>query len=344
MAKVLIVDDNMDMLDTLEHLFMFYDFQVVRAVNGREAISTAKSQKPDVIVLDGLMPVMNGFEACEVLKKEVSTRDIPIIFLSANYTEEEHRQEGFKLGADEYMLKPFNAKELIAKVQQLLHHRQLIEKLRSENQSRITGDFSSTAVNHLKTESSEVDNSQILDALTGLYNNTHFLEKLHLAVNRYRQQQESLTLLLVDLDNFKQINSAFGDYAGDYVLMRTANVILVNCALTSSVFRMGRNRFSILFHGMESQDCFYEAEKMRSAISQTSFFDGNLFESRFKHTRRRSVDKRLTASIGLAEVEPDEAPTQLLRRAEQALMKAKAKGRNMTIRHSEILPEKLPGN
>jgi len=341
MAKILIVDDNLDMLDTLEHLFMFYDFEVIRAGNGAEAIKVANSEKPSVIVLDGLMPVMTGFEACEVLKKDPATREIPIVFLSANYTDDEHRELGFELGADEYMLKPFNAKELIAKVQQLLHHRSLIERLRTDNQLLIRSQ-STLPGNQLKRETTEIDQNQVLDQLTGLYNNTNFLEKLHAVFRSSSAGESELSLLVIDVDHFKQINAAFGEYAGDYVLMQVANVILTSCSLSSSVFRLGRNRFSVLFDGMSASDCFYEAERIRAAIGQTAFFEGDFFEQRFRHTRRRSVDKRLTASIGLAVSRLDETPTRFLRRAEQALLKAKAKGRNMTLRHSEIIPENSP--
>ncbi len=116
MPKVLIVDDNEDMLDTLDHLFRFYDFEVFRALNGQEGIQVANKENPDIILLDALMPVMNGFEACKILKSEHKTKDIPIVFLSANYVEDEHRIMGLELGADDYILKPFNAKELIARV------------------------------------------------------------------------------------------------------------------------------------------------------------------------------------------------------------------------------------
>ncbi|MCB0296954.1 MAG: response regulator, partial [Calditrichaeota bacterium] len=136
-SKILIVDDNVDMLDTLEHLFMFYDFEVLRAENGKIGLEVAEAHQPGVILLDALMPVMNGFEACERLKSNPRTREIPVIFLSANYTDRDHRLKGLELGADDYLLKPFNAKELIAKVNSLLHRKQLTEKLRRDNQQLI---------------------------------------------------------------------------------------------------------------------------------------------------------------------------------------------------------------
>ncbi|MEZ4763189.1 MAG: response regulator [Calditrichia bacterium] len=80
MAKILVVDDNVDMLDTLEHLFTFYDYEVLRAENGKEGLEIAEISQPGLIVLDALMPVMNGFETCENLKRNANTRDIPVIF------------------------------------------------------------------------------------------------------------------------------------------------------------------------------------------------------------------------------------------------------------------------
>ncbi len=124
MAKILVVDDNVDMLDTLEHLFGFYEFEVLRAENGKEGLEIAEQEQPGVILLDALMPVMDGFEACEKLKQNLKTKNIPVIFLSANYTGQEHRQKGIELGADDYILKPFNAKELITKINSLLQKSQ----------------------------------------------------------------------------------------------------------------------------------------------------------------------------------------------------------------------------
>ena len=121
MAKILVVDDNIDMLDTLEHLFGFYEFEVLRAENGKVGLEIAEKEQPGIILLDALMPVMDGFEACEKLKQNPKTKEIPVIFLSANFTGQEHRKKGLELGADDYMLKPFNAKELISKINLLLH-------------------------------------------------------------------------------------------------------------------------------------------------------------------------------------------------------------------------------
>ncbi|MFQ5583510.1 MAG: response regulator, partial [Calditrichia bacterium] len=78
----------------------------VLAKNGKEAIEVAGRELPNLIILDALMPVMNGFEACRRLKSSILTQHIPVIFLSANYTEEKHRIEGLELGADDYILKP----------------------------------------------------------------------------------------------------------------------------------------------------------------------------------------------------------------------------------------------
>ncbi len=85
MPRILIVDDNFDMLDTLEHLFSFYQFDVLKAVNGKQGVEAAEKHLPDIILLDADMPVMNGFEACKILKKKRKTRQIPVVFLTAKY-------------------------------------------------------------------------------------------------------------------------------------------------------------------------------------------------------------------------------------------------------------------
>ncbi len=334
MAKILIVDDNVDMLDTLEHLFIFYDFEVLRAENGQIGLEIAESEKPGLIILDALMPVMNGFEACHKLKTGPKTKDIPIIFLSANYTDREHREKGMEMGADDYLLKPFNAKELIAKTNALLHHKQLMSRLRSDNQlilkkqgRNIPGD------DLLQKKVPELENNQITDSLTGLYNNDSFARRSEKELENAVKNQASLSLVLVDVDYFRKVNEAYGEKTGDYVLIRIANVILKNTRPSDIVFRLKNNKFAILLPETDEKTAFYEAEKVRSAILQTKYFDQDFAAT----SNRRQTPMHVTSSIGLAAlglVSP--VAGDLNKQAENALNQAKKNGRNMTIRFSEL--------
>ncbi|OPX35512.1 hypothetical protein B1H10_01095 [candidate division KSB1 bacterium 4484_188] len=339
MAKILIVDDNEDMLDTLEHLFHFYEFEVAKAENGKKGIEAAKKEKPDIIILDALMPVMNGFDACRLLKEDPKTKDIPIIFLSANYTEDEHKVMGLELGADDYIVKPFNAKELIAKVKSILHKKELIEDLRKNNQQLLEQQGKvSKELESLRKKTDELEAGRITDPLTGLYNHAFFQKRFKEELMRAKRYNNELSVVVADVDLFHKINDVFGEQTGDYILMRIANVILNNTRYTDIVFRAERNRFIVLLPHTNETGAYYESERIRAAIDQTSFFDQNFYELKKLSPKRKQDYQHVTVSIGLVEIDANEIkdPESPLQLAEKALGFAKANGRNQTVRYSRL--------
>ncbi len=340
MATVLIVDDNEDMLDTLEHLFHFYEYNVIKAVNGEDGIEKAKKNQPDIIILDALMPVLNGFDACKILKNDPKTKDIPIIFLSANYVEDEHRIMGLELGADDYVLKPFNAKELIAKVKSILHKKELIDQLRENNQELLQQQNEALReLERLRKRASDLEAVQVIDPLTGVYNNNFLQKRLSEEFARAKRYKGNLSVVVADVDFFRKINEVFGDQTGDYILMRIANLILTNTRHTDIVFRWGGNRFVIVLPHTDETGAFYEAERIRSAVEQTSFFDQGFYELKKLSPRRKHEYQHITVSVGILEVDPEKikTPEEILTEAEKVLKHAKASGRNITIRFSRMM-------
>jgi len=338
MPRILIVDDNTDMLDTLEHLFRFYEYTVLKAENGKEALEVCDREQPDVIIMDALMPVMDGFEALKHLKANSRLKDIPVIFLTANYTEDEHRVMGLELGADDYILKPFNAKELVSRVKSLLNKKQLIENLRQVNLKLAREQWqTSQEVEKLRQLTMEMEKNQMVDPLTGLYNEEFFRKRLAEEFLRAKRYNLDLSLVLIDVDFLKKINESYGEQTGDYVLMKLANVILNNTRQTDIVFRRQRNQFAILLPNTNETGAFYEAERVRSAVQQTAFLEEYFDQAETVSSRRRQKFEQLTVSAGIATFQEDmENDQALIQRAKEALTKAKALGRNMTVRYSKL--------
>lgn len=336
MAKILVVDDNLDMLDTLEQLLTFYDFEVVRAENGLEGVEVAKKDQPDLIILDALMPVMNGFEACEILKSAADTREIAVIFLSANYTKLEYQQRGLELGADDYILKPFNAKELVGKVNSLLHRKRLIEKLRQENKDILLRHPRFEAGGETPGESLSGDVDSRIDSLTGVYNEDFFHRRVKEQYHRSLEMKRDLSVALIDGDLFREVNEIYGEQTADYVLMKIANILLQISRPSDFVFRLEKDKFAIILPAVTEAGAFEESERIRSAILQTKFFDQDFFEfKKISHKLKQSL-QNLTVSIGIAALDHEIAHSDMLSRAQEALRKAKLKGRNTTLRYSEI--------
>lgn len=118
--KILIVDDEPDLLELLEVRLKSSGYLVVSAIDGAEAIPTIKAEKPDLVVMDVMMPNLNGFQACRQLKDDPQFKHIPVILLTAKTTESDHFW-GIEAGADAYITKPYNEKELLLKIKELLH-------------------------------------------------------------------------------------------------------------------------------------------------------------------------------------------------------------------------------
>ncbi|RMF56698.1 MAG: response regulator [Calditrichaeota bacterium] len=337
MTKVLIVDDNPDMLETLEHLFTFYHFSVSKAANGKEALEKVEEDSPDIIILDALMPVMNGFETCKKLKENPRTRDIPVIFLSANYTEDAHRLQGFDLGADEYMLKPFNIKELISRVHTLLDKKKVIESIRGDNLERIRGQvlYPTTSEEVKKVRKEKVD-TDLVDALSGIYNRKCFQKRLREWVEVAVKEGRELSLALLDVDFFQKVNEIYGEHTGDYVLIKLANVLLHNTRFNDIVFRLEDNTFAVIMPDLTESTAFYEAEKIRSAVAATDFFDQDFFELKRLTGYRRQESRKLTVSIGVAEYQELITDQELYQRSFLALQEAKSHGKNVTVKYSQL--------
>ncbi|HIP95728.1 MAG TPA: response regulator [Anaerolineae bacterium] len=119
MTKILIAEDEKDIRDLVVFSLTYGGFEAISAANGIEAVAKAEAELPDLILMDVRMPKMSGYEACEKLKLNPSTRDIPVVFLSAKGQEAEIRQ-GLSAGAEEYILKPFAPDELVRRVQEIL--------------------------------------------------------------------------------------------------------------------------------------------------------------------------------------------------------------------------------
>lgn len=119
MTKILIAEDERDIRNLIIYTLRFANYEVVAASNGEEAVSMAKQEVPDLILMDVRMPRLTGYEACTAIKSEPDLKDIPVIFLSAKGQEFEI-QEGFQVGAAEYLLKPFAPDQLTARIQAIL--------------------------------------------------------------------------------------------------------------------------------------------------------------------------------------------------------------------------------
>jgi diguanylate cyclase (GGDEF)-like protein len=257
--KILLVDDIQDNLDLLEDLLddefnygnYSYKVEFMQANNGQTALDLMKENDDiDLVLLDVMMPHMDGFEVCKILKEDELTQHTPIIFLSAK-SESTDVIRGFDLGASDYVSKPFQEEELIARVRKELKIKMLIKKL---------------------------EYIASYDTMTGIYNRRKFFE---LATRRLKQDVKNLYVVMIDIDKFKNINDSYGIAVGDKVIKHTTAEISKLIRKDSIFGRLGGEEFALVCY-LESYDLMVEkTQKIRKVIEKLKVTTNNNEEINF---------------------------------------------------------------
>ncbi|MCB1874971.1 MAG: diguanylate cyclase [Chromatiales bacterium] len=284
---ILTVDDNASNINILiEMLADRYDILV--ALDGNTALEIAREERVDLILLDIVMPVMTGFDVCQTLKQDPATRDIPVIFLTAK-TDDDSIEKAYAVGGIDYVVKPFRRVELSARIRTQLHLRTLMKDLEY-------------LANH--------------DPLTGVYNRRRFFE---LATALYGDHSQ-VCAAMIDIDNFKSINDAYGHPVGDEVIRLTAQTIGKHLDDDVIFGRIGGEEFALVSPKKERDRFFHAVEDIRNA-----------FESIVVPGCEEPIQFRI--SCGVAEKsDRTHSVDGLLRHADEALYQAKTRGKNRTIR------------
>ena len=297
-GHVLVVDDEAVNCNVLVSLLS--DYKVIVAKSGAKAIERARENPPDLILLDVVMPDMNGYEVCSQLKADEPTCNIPIIFVTVKSNIEEETQ-GLELGAVDYISKPFSPAIVQARVNnhiQLKQQRDMLEAL------------------------------NVTDSLTGIANRRLFDQALNQHWQASIRTFSPLALLMIDIDHFKQYNDHYGHQAGDDCLIQVAQTIDQQCDRDlDKACRYGGEEFAVILPYTDLMGGKKIAEKMLSAIR----------ELQIPHAQSSSAEI-VTVSIGLAVIEagPNAELERLVETADQALYTAKKSGRNRC--HYQDLP------
>ncbi len=293
---ILLVDDNPKNLQVLGSL-LEGTYKTAVAENGAEALEFVKKRFPDLILLDILMPEIDGFEVCERLKALPETRDIPIIFLSAK-TETQDIVKGFEVGGVDYITKPFHAPELLVRVHTHIELRQKTLILQSIADR---------------------------DGLTMIPNRRRFDEFLDLEWRRCLREQTTLAFIMIDIDWFKRYNDLYGHLQGDECLKQIAQTIGKTVRRpTDFAARFGGEEFAVVLGNTGVQQAMMIAENIRTAIEGLQIPHN---ASEISHV--------VTISLGVATVIPDAhtSPEDLINAADERLYEAKNAGRNQ-VRYS----------
>ena len=327
-AKILVVDDDRYSLDLLGDILGSEGYIVEKVSSGEEAIavSTTDIGRPDLMLLDIMMPGLDGYEVARNLKGNELTKDISIIMVTV-LDQPHHKVDGFSLGVDDYITKPFDTSELVARVKSALRAKLLQDQLRSKNQElgRVNEILRSLNVSARTSDQAEVPEDALRaasddlekDELTQLYNYPHLKERLEDEFLRSIKFNLPLSYIMVDVDNLKEVNDRFGHAQGDLVLKSVAEFLRKSVRKIDLVARYASDEFAIILPSTEMSDGVSVVEKLVANLNQDGLpgFEG---------------DALVTISVGLAAIPNQEIKVaeQLIKRAEKALYRAKRDGKN----------------
>lgn len=292
---ILIVDDVPSNIKTLgESLKSIYKVRI--ATDGIKALKIATSSSPpDLILLDIVMPEMDGYKVCEKLKADKKTFHIPVIFITAKDNEKDETK-GLELGAVDYIVKPFSLPIVKARVKthlELKQHRDFLENLSS------------------------------LDGLTGIPNRRRFDEFLDMEWERAIQNNTPISMIMIDIDYFKAFNDNYGHIAGDDCLRQVADC-LKNSRIDQKdlVSRYGGEEFAVILPETNAEEAVKVAETMRNSIASLNV----------AHSSNPGINK-LTISLGTMTITPNGQinPDVLIKMADKCLYEAKHAGRNCVV-------------
>ncbi len=295
LPQILLVEDTEVDAKIVKRALEEEPFHLNTVTSGREAFFFINHKKIDLILLDILLPDLDGFEICRRIKKE--HEDIQVVIVTC-LDDLESKIKGVELGADDFLVKPIIGRELKARVKALLEKKVHLDSLRTHYQEAL-------------------GRSQ-LDWLTGLYNHGYFQEFLGYELKRALDQGFPVTLIMIDVDNFKTYNDTLGHSAGDAIL-REMGQVLRNCIReVDFAARYGGEEFAVVLPYVNRENAIVVAERIHKALTTHEFF----------HDKSIAL-KNPTMSMGVA-VFPEDASNkiELMKQADRMLYLAKQKGKN----------------
>src|SRR5687768_1703415 len=306
-TRILIVDDHEDNVEVIRARLEAAGYQIEAAADGEEALERVRQSPPDLILLDVMMPRIDGMEVARRIKADETLPFIPIIMQTALDTVQ-HKVEGLGAGADDYVTKPINFAELEARVKSLLRIKALQEALAERERE-------------LSEMNDKLLHISLTDGLTGIDNRRSLEQRLHEMFEHSYRLHEPISCVMCDIDHFKKVNDTYGHQVGDDVLKEFAAILKTEAREIDRVGRYGGEEFLLLLPGTVLDSAVTFAERLRQCVEEHTFsYDGG--------TLKR------TMSCGVASwPHPRVADAEaMLRAADDALYVAKELGRNRVVR------------
>ena len=279
-ANILIVDDTSSNLKLLSKILQEEGYEVRCALDGATAITIAEAQWPNLILLDILMPEMDGYEVCQQLKASSKTCDIPVIFLSS-LKDIFDKQKAFNVGGADYIPKSYQAEEVLIRIKNQLKFQAAkaeISKLNAELENRVkqrteelelANQKLQEEINQRRQAEDKMIRKALQDPLTGLINRSAFFGKLTQSIQQLKKQPDAkFAVFLLDCESFKTIKNNYGIFEANQLLIAIANRLLSCFPRSSYIGRFEADEFAILLYDIEEiEDVINLAKKAQQTLA-----------------------------------------------------------------------------
>lgn len=293
--NILIVDDDMAIREAMSEYFSLANFNTYTAANAYETLTFLKNNSNiDIVITDIMMPGMNGLELTDKIKNNYDS-DVIVI---TGYTEDYSYEEAITKGASDIVFKPVRFEELLLRVKRVLRERTLTKE-------------KNEMVQKLKTLADT-------DALTKLFNSRKFYEQLDKEIERFHRYKHPLSLIMLDIDFFKQFNDNYGHVEGDQALMRVGSVIKHSLRTMDTAYRYGGEEFAVLLPETKADEAEIVSQRINEKLSHEHFVPNN------------NEVVKITVSMGVTEYNSPESSKSFVERADKALYTSKENGRDRT--------------
>ena len=299
--NILIVDDEVGVRDSMHEFIEMAGYHSAIASSAEEALEVLKEKNNiQVVITDIMLPEMGGLELTKLIKKDYKSDVIVMTGYSGDYSYE----EAINIGASDFVIKPVRLEELLLRLKRVLKERELAqERVRMmEKLQRLA----------------------ITDGLTKLHNSRSFYSQLEVEVDRFNRYKHPLSLLLLDIDHFKNYNDSYGHLEGDKVLVKISQMIKSCLRKMDTAYRYGGEEFTVILPETSCEEALLVSERIRNVIQAEKF------------TPQPEKELSITISIGVTQYAPEEQLSTFIQRADKAMYISKQNGRNqVTARAAE---------
>jgi len=311
--KILCVEDNFENKVLLRRVLEAEGYNVIEASNGMEGFKLARQEEPDLILMDLGLPMMNGHEAATKIKGTKGLENVVVIALSGQVMKGD-RERSLIAGCDGYIPTPIDVDRLPRQLEEFLHGKR--ERINSMEEREYLQEYTRLLVDRLE----ERIGISLTDELTGICNRRGFNLRLDEELSRAGRYNFGLALIMIDIDDFKQVNDHYGHLAGDLVLRELAQLFRVEKRKHELLSRYGGEEFIIILAEEDGPGAFVVAERLREKVQDHIFIS-------YGHPIK------ITVSSGISYFLPNEplGREYLICRADEALYKAKKGGKNRSV-------------